>query len=166
MVDKILTSALENPVGVAQMRTFHIKDILDEITMVTAGANRELLVRGQTELVLRTDPELVSAILANLVDNALKYTAADSVLLLEIHINKEQTVTISLQDEGPGIDQKYHHYLFQKFFRVPRPDTGQIKGLGLGLYLCRLQARQLNGELTYVRSVSGGSIFKLIIPYD
>ena len=166
LVDKILTSALENPLGVAQMRTFHIKDILDEITMVTAGANRELLVRGQTELVLHTDPELVSAILANLVDNALKYTAADSILLLEIHINKEQTVTISLQDEGPGIDQKYHRYLFQKFFRVPRPDTGQIKGLGLGLYLCRLQARQLNGELTYLQSASGGSIFKLMIPYD
>ena len=77
-----------------------------------------------------------------------------------------RNIAISLEDQGPGIERKYQRYLFHKFFRVPRADIGQIKGLGLGLYLSRIQASQLKGKLTYELSASGGSIFNLILPYD
>jgi len=165
LMDSVLTSALEKPIGIAQLRQTRLKTLLNDLAMLANAAGRELRLAGQTEAVICTDPDLITAILSNLLDNALKYTPPESCLSLNIRLIQDQNITISLEDQGPGIERKYQRYLFQKFFRVPRTDTGQIKGLGLGLYLCRIQVQQLGGKLTYERSTSGGSIFNLILPY-
>lgn len=164
LIDSVLTSALDRPVGIAQLRPFNLQIILDELTMLSAGAQRKLLLNGKTDAIIYTDPDLLTSILSNLMDNALKYSPAQSPLTLNISTN-DSTITISLEDKGPGIPVKYQSYLFQKFFRVPQAGNTQIKGLGLGLYLCQIQAQQLLGKLSYERKNPGGSIFNLILPY-
>lgn len=165
LMDNVLTSALDQPIGVPQLRQLELKRLLEDLTLLATAADRKLILTGQTVSTICTDPDLLTAILSNLLDNALKYTPPKSSLSLNIQ-TLERKITISLEDQGPGIERKYQRYLFQKFFRVPSANISQIKGLGLGLYLCRIQARQLNGKLTYERSSSGGSIFNLILPYD
>lgn len=165
LMDNVLTSALDKPIGAVQLRQISLNKLLADLSLLAAASNRTLILTGQVDLKICTDPDLLSAILSNLLDNALKYTQPGSPLRLNI-IALHRKIVISLEDKGPGIERKYQRYLFQKFFRVPRADTGQIKGLGLGLYLSHTQASQLNGVLSYERSGRGGSIFKLILPYD
>ena len=165
LMDIVLTSALDKPIGAIQLRKLNLKKILEDLTMLATAGGRELVLAGQIETVICTDPDLLTAILSNLLDNALKYTSPESPLSLSIRQSTDRYTLISLKDQGPGIEKKYQRYLFQKFFRVPRADTGQIKGLGLGLYLSRIQARQLSGKLTYERNSSGGSTFNLTLPY-
>ena len=164
LMDNVLTSALDRPIGAVQLRQINLSKLLGDLILLAAASNRKLILIGQVDLTFYTDPDLLSAILSNLLDNALKYTQPGSPLRLNF-IVLYRKIAISLEDQGPGIERKYQRYLFRKFFRVPREDTGQIKGLGLGLYLSHIQAIQLNGTLTYERSGSGGSIFKLILPY-
>lgn len=164
LMDNVLTSALDRPIGMVRLRQLKLKTLLDDLTILATAAGRKLVLTGQTEAVICTDPDLLTAILSNLLDNALKYTPPGSPLNLNIH-TADRTMIISLHDQGPGIERKYQRYLFQKFFRVPQADGGQIKGLGLGLYLSRIQARQLNGKLTYEQNAGGGSTFNLILPY-
>lgn len=166
LMNSVMTTAMDKPVIAAQLRPLSLTKLLEDLTMLATAAERELLICGQTELMICTDPDMLTAILSNLLDNALKYTPKESSLTLTILKPAEKTIMLSLEDEGPGIEKKYERYLFQKFFRVPRTnDTGQIKGLGLGLYLCRMQAGQLNAKLTYVRNDKGGSTFNLILPH-
>lgn len=165
LMNNVMTSALDKPVIALQLRKLELKKLLEDLSMLVNAAGRQLVLSGQTESVLYTDPDLLTSILSNLLDNALKYTPAESSLSLNIHQTTDRRIRISVEDDGPGIEKKYQRYLFQKFFRVPRNDGGQIKGLGLGLYLCRIQARQLNAELSYERNDSGGSIFNLILPH-
>lgn len=165
LMDHVLTSALDNPIGVVQLRQFNIKRLLEDLPLLATAANRQLMVSGKTELIICTDPDLLTAILSNLLDNALKYTHSASALSLNIREISSESIMISLEDHGPGIEKKYQRYLFQKFFRVPRSGTGQIKGLGLGLYICRIQAQQLGGKLSYERNNNDGSTFNLTLPH-
>ena len=166
LMDHVLTSALERPVGIVNLRQFKLKILLEDLRMLATAAGRKLMLTGQIESVICTDPDLLTDILSNLLDNALKYTPPQSALILNICKTSDEQLIIGLEDHGPGIERKYQGHLFQKFFRVPQNDSGQIKGLGLGLYLSQLQARQLNGKLVYEQNASGGSTFNLILPYD
>ncbi|MGY0035831.1 sensor histidine kinase [Pedobacter sp. NJ-S-72] len=165
LMDNVLTSALDRPIGTLKLRQFMFKKIFDDLVLVASAAGRELLLAGKVDGLICTDADVLTAILSNLLDNAVKYTPDSSVITLNIQVS-DRKIIISLEDQGGGIEKKYQGYLFQKFFRVPRSDSDQIKGLGLGLYLSRIQAHQLNGRLTYERSSKGGSIFNLILPND
>ncbi|NII26433.1 HAMP domain-containing histidine kinase [Pseudoflavitalea sp. X16] len=165
MMDSILTSAMDQPMGMTQSRPFNLAGVLKEMEQLVTASGRDLQYTGNEDIVVNADPDLLTGILANLVDNALKYTPAGTSL----HIHTEiagRTLRISLEDQGSGIPSSLRRHLFRKFFRVPRPAGNHIRGLGLGLYLCRMQAKQLGGDIAYHTSASGGSLFTITLPYD
>lgn len=165
MMDSILTSAIDQPMGMAQVRPFSLSTVLREMEHLVAASGRDLLYTGKEDIMLNTDPDLLTGILANLVDNALKYTPAGTSLYIHADI-AGKILRIALEDEGPGIPLSLRRHLFKKFFRVPRPSGDPVRGLGLGLYLCRMQAKQLGGDIAYHTSASGGSLFTITLPYD
>lgn len=79
------------------------------------------------------DPFHLYNVFFNLVDNALKYAGKRPIVRVELSTkNKYHFVVIS--DNGPGIDHVHLNYIFDKFYRVPRPDNKEIEGFGIGLY--------------------------------
>ena len=166
LMDNVLTSAMDRPIGMVQFERTSLKKIVYELKLLANAANRELVVTGETEAVIYTNADLLMAILSNLLDNALKYTPDKSALSLNIAKKNDNTITISLADQGTGIDKKHHELIFHKFFRVPQTENGHIKGLGLGLYLCCMHAEQIDGKLTYEINSGGGSTFNLILTDD
>jgi signal transduction histidine kinase len=164
LMDTVLNSAVQPPGGALSLSLVRLSPLLAELQELARQASRELVISGEVAAEGYTDGDRLASILTNLLDNALNYTPARSRLTLRVQ-RTGQDATLCLSDEGPGIAPRYRRYLFTKFFRVPRPTADPVRGLGLGLYLCRQQARQLGGDLTYQPTPAGGSAFCVRLPY-
>jgi len=108
------------------------------------------------------DNDHIREVLDNLIENAIKYTPAGSVVVDVT--GTDNKVVISVKDSGLGIPAEDVPHLFQKFYRVDNQDRQQIGGTGLGLYLSRRLAEAMQGRL-YLESTHGkGSTFFLELP--
>jgi PAS domain S-box-containing protein len=108
------------------------------------------------------DNDHLREVIANLVENAIKYTPHGDVVI-DVDGDNEHIV-VSIQDSGIGIPAEDMPHLFQKFYRVDNSDTREIGGTGLGLYLCRRLAEAMNGRIWAESEYKKGSTFYLEIP--
>lgn len=111
-------------------------------------------------LLVSADSDRVKQILINLVGNAVKYTLKGSVTL-SVKEESAEDILITVADTGLGISPAGMEHLFSKFYRVKTDETSKISGTGLGLWISREIARQMQGDIT-VESIEGvGSHFNL-----
>jgi PAS domain S-box-containing protein len=108
------------------------------------------------------DNDHLREIIANLVENAIKYTPEGDVVV-DITGDNDKIV-ISVADSGIGIPKEDQAHLFQKFYRVDNSATREIGGTGLGLYLCRKLAEAMGGRIWLESEFKKGSTFYLEIP--
>jgi PAS domain S-box-containing protein len=108
------------------------------------------------------DNDHLREVIANLVENAIKYTPSGDVVV-DIGGDSEH-VQISIADSGIGIPKEDQGHLFQKFYRVDNSDTREIGGTGLGLYLCRRLVETMNGRIWLESEYKKGSTFFVEIP--
>jgi signal transduction histidine kinase/ActR/RegA family two-component response regulator len=101
--------------------------------------------------------------LANLLSNALKFTAADGDIGLRVEA-WEGWVAFTVWDQGIGIPADKQHLIFQKFQQLENPLTRQFKGTGLGLVLTQRLARLHGGDVTFTSIEGRGSEFTLLLP--
>ncbi len=165
MMDSILNTAIGQPWGALQCRQIMLSTILNDAVKMIRDNRRHCILSIQENVSIYTDPDVLTSILSNIIDNALKYTPAKSPIKIYSMI-KGKFLQIYIEDQGSGIPPAYQRYLFTKFFRMPKKDDQHVRGLGLGLYLCRMQARQLGGDIAYRQGEQGGSIFLVNLPYD
>jgi PAS domain S-box-containing protein len=108
------------------------------------------------------DNDHLREVIANLVENAIKYTPSGDVVV-DIGGDAEH-IQISFADSGIGIPKEDQGHLFQKFYRVDNSDTREIGGTGLGLYLCRRLVETMNGRIWLESEYKKGSTFFVEIP--
>ena len=108
------------------------------------------------------DNDHLREVIANLVENAIKYTPHGDVVI-DVNGDNEHIV-ISVNDSGIGIPAEDMPHLFQKFYRVDNSDTREIGGTGLGLYLCRRLAEAMNGRIWAESEYKKGSTFYVELP--
>lgn len=101
--------------------------------------------------------------LNNLVDNAVKYCVARPEIQIILK-NGDGRVSVSVRDNGMGIDKTQQGMLFDKFFRVHTGNVHDVKGFGIGLNYVRIIARAHGGEVTCNSQLGKGSTFTLILP--
>jgi signal transduction histidine kinase len=73
-------------------------------------------------------------------------------------------VRIAVSDQGPGLDPQALEVLFSRFGRVVAPETSDVPGTGLGLYLAREIARRHGGDVVAETDTAPGSTFSLLLP--
>jgi heavy metal sensor kinase len=112
-------------------------------------------------LPLMADTPLVQRMLANLIDNAIKYTPAGGEVAVTLEPSAEGAAVVRVRDTGPGIPDGDLPHIFERFYRGD-PSRSQ-PGAGLGLSLARAVARAHGGDIT-VASSPAGSTFTLRIP--
>jgi two-component system sensor histidine kinase SenX3 len=106
--------------------------------------------------------DLVSAV-SNLVDNAIKYSEAGSLVRVRVDADAEQ-VHIAVSDQGIGIPARDLERIFERFYRVDRARSRSTGGTGLGLAIVRHVAANHGGSV-HVSSIEGeGSTFTLSLP--
>lgn len=104
----------------------------------------------------------IEQILMTYIDNALKFTEDDGVIILRVKALEEQ-LQIEIEDNGSGISAEDIPYVFERFYKADKAHDGE--GTGLGLSIAKALAEQLNMTVS-VRSIKGeGSIFALGINY-
>lgn len=120
-------------------------------------------VRGPLPRV-RGDRERLRQVLVNLIENAVKYSAAgDEVEVAATASNGH--VLVSVRDRGPGIPKEHQRLIFEKFARAKVGGSGK-PGTGLGLFIARSIAEAHGGSIE-VRSVPGqGATFTLALPVE
>jgi two-component system, OmpR family, sensor histidine kinase KdpD len=111
--------------------------------------------------IVRLDIVLVVHILNNLLDNALKYSPADSPLEISARQNPGE-IEISVLDRGAGIPDEDLERVFDKFYRVQRPD--QVVGTGLGLAICKGIVEAHGGRIWASARPGGGTIVTFALP--
>ena len=109
---------------------------------------------------IQVDYDKISRILVNLLNNAFKYsepgTKIEVVALIE-----DQDLTISVRDEGYGIDPEELDNIFKRLYRVEASRNMNTGGHGLGLAIARDLARQLGGDISVESQYGLGSKFIL-----
>ena len=109
------------------------------------------------------DPDRVRQVLANLLDNAVKYSPDGGKIRLTAEPNG-RWVRFAVHDEGLGIPPAERDRVFEKFYRLDPDLTRGVGGTGLGLYICRELAEHMDGRVTVAPNGSKGSTFAVELP--
>jgi two-component system sensor histidine kinase KdpD len=115
--------------------------------------------------LVKIDARLISQVLANLIDNAAKYSPPGSEIVITIDI-KHGHLEISVKDEGGGIAPGELELVFEKFYRGRRPDAGQREGTGLGLAIARGIVEAHGGSIQVENAPDRGARFVFTIPAE
>jgi signal transduction histidine kinase len=104
-------------------------------------------------------------VIANLLDNAIKYSKGTNEVYVSVSLNKDGLVETSVKDFGLGIDGSILPHIFDKFYRNHR-NRAQIGGTGLGLYLSRSIIDAHGGQIWVSSKVDEGSTFTFtVLPF-
>ncbi len=137
------------------------QEIKDSFTVAVDKKELELLLQTPQTLLIKTDKRRTEQVLVNFISNALKFTDRGEI---EIKIvKKDQTVEMSVRDNGIGIKKEDMDRLFKTFSRIPIKDR-IIEGTGLGLYLSKKIANLLGGDIRAESEFGKGSVFTLTLP--
>ncbi|HEX7902921.1 MAG TPA: HAMP domain-containing sensor histidine kinase [Chitinophagaceae bacterium] len=168
LVDKVLKlSMFEKKEIDLKYETLNLKDVVDEVitSMRLQIEKYRAVVSVNTEgdCFLQGDRLHLLSVVFNLLDNSLKYGKENST----IHINleeKENTVQLTIADNGIGIPSAYKDKVFEKFFRIPHGDTHNAKGYGLGLSYTAHVIKKHRGTIAIENREAEGATFVITLP--
>ena len=109
------------------------------------------------------DRERVAEVIANLLDNADKYSPKGAEVFIEARADQTE-VTLSVRDCGSGIPADDLNRVFEKFYRSDSSDSQMAYGYGLGLYVCRKIIEAQGGRIWAENHPDGGAVFSLALP--
>jgi PAS domain S-box-containing protein len=146
---------------------FRVADVVNEVVQVLMpmAEQKKLELEFQIDepdVVLKTDRKKCFQILLNLANNAVKFTEAGGVFI-RVRPEVEQ-IHFSVSDTGIGIQTESMAHLFEAFRQVDGSARRVYEGTGLGLYLSKLLARMLGGDITVESEFGLGSRFTLVLP--
>ena len=126
--------------------------------------NRQVNVEISPKIPLvPLDFVLFSRVLVNVIDNALKYSLPEKPIDIRARVSK-QDLEISIADRGEGIPVDDIERIFDKFYRIQRPDN--VSGTGLGLSICKGIVEAHDGCIRAENRRGGGAIFTIRVPLE
>jgi len=166
MINEILDmSKIEANAVKLNLRTFEIHQVILE----TINIIKPLLVKKNLTLVdnsqdfkIKADYQKIQQILFNLLSNAIKFTPENGKIIVSASIDNKY-VTISVEDNGIGIDKKYHKKIFEKFEQFALQNESST---GLGLSITKELVKLHNGKIKLFSAPNKGSKFIITIPAE
>jgi PAS domain S-box-containing protein len=167
LVDSLLDiQRLEDGKAILNLRTAEIQPMLLDVVQLVlpiaqeAGQVIRLDVAPHAPTIL-LDTDMITRVIVNLVENAIKYTPNGGDILLQANIEADHLL-VTVKDSGPGIPEEARITIFDKFSRVKY--QGAPKGVGLGLAFCRLAVEAHHGHIWVDSDGVNGSAFRFSIP--
>jgi signal transduction histidine kinase len=153
--------------GVVQTapQTFPIRDLFRRLYQQFGGdaESRNLSLRFRaTGRIVRSDPQLLERVLANLVQNALRYTRQGGVLVAARR--HPHGVALEVWDTGLGIPDDKKEMIFREFYQIDNPERDRGRGLGMGLSIVRRLCNLLDHPLELHSTPGRGSVFRVVVP--
>lgn len=159
-------SEAETGIGRLYLEPVDLQTLLDQVVELFAGVAEDKGVtlsaeRGSEDGVVEGDRRKLQRAIANLVDNAIKYTPAGGRVGLRLYREPDR-VRIEIRDTGIGIEAKDLPRIFERFYRCD--ESRHQAGNGLGLSLAQAIARSHGGGIAVDSSPGRGSVFSLMLP--
>lgn len=117
--------------------------------------NLHLEVDFDEDVVVHAMPNEFRQAVIHLVDNAMKFSPPNSVVHIQLEPNGEGGCVLTVTDQGPGIPIDMQEKVFERYFQISQGITRDYGGLGVGLTICRIIARSLDGDVTFLPSEHG-----------
>lgn len=166
MVEKLLeTATLDSEKLMLKKEPVNIVDLIEKLT------KKHQLIDTEKEIIFSSNisenEKIIDAFhfenaISNLIDNAIKYGGNK----IEVNINSVlNTLEISVADNGNGIEKNQQEKIFDKFYRVPKGNTHDVKGFGIGLYYTKKIVEKHQGNIS-LTSNPKQTIFKISLPND
>jgi len=141
-----------------------INTVIDSMLLQLQKSNVEI------ELDLKAKPAIVlgdelhlSNVIFNLIDNSIKYT--DHAPLIKIKTKTQgKNLTISLTDNGMGMNKDQLSKIFDQFYRIPTGNIHDVKGFGLGLSYVQDIIKRLGGTIKVKSEINKGTEFEITLP--
>src|SRR5690606_13104779 len=127
------------------------------------SVNHKIILKEEGEAVVNADRERISQVLANFLNNAIKYSpGADEVVVVIQPYDSD--VRVSVIDKGIGINREDHERIFERFYRATSNANIPFSGFGIGLYISAEIIRRHDGEIGVESEVGKGSTFYFHLP--
>ncbi|MCD6249389.1 MAG: HAMP domain-containing histidine kinase [candidate division Zixibacteria bacterium] len=139
--------------------------LIKEAVTMSSGSAIELGVdvsftNNAGDIPIQADPKLLKRMLDNLIFNALRHTPNGGQVAVYTEPGDE-CVFIHVKDSGSGLGDIDHVQLFEKYGQVKMRAQGKHRGVGLGLYFCRLAATGMGGTILADDHPKGGAVFSI-----
>jgi len=108
------------------------------------------------------DRRALEHVLTNLVDNAVKYCGEHTRVVLRSEA-RDKELCLSVQDEGPGIEERHLPRLFERFYRVDAGRSRELGGTGLGLSIVKHLTEAMGGAVTVTSKPGAGTTFSVTL---
>jgi two-component system phosphate regulon sensor histidine kinase PhoR len=149
------------------LSTFNLKELVEHcIEKQFLPSDRTVDIKVDFEnddFEITADRMYIGNILCNLLENAIKYSEGQTVILIDCRFAGDK-YRLEVSDNGTGISDTERNYVFDRFFRSANVAKKDIHGMGLGLYYVKLLVRAHRGNV-FLHSVLGeGSTFTVEIP--
>ncbi len=138
--------------------------IQDAVSMVKFSRRHEFEYSVDPDaLFIKGDQSKLRQVLQNLVSNAVKYSPAGGKITVRVENRSSEEILVSVSDQGMGIPKEKLGRLFQKFSRIDSKESKEIKGAGLGLWICREVVLGHGGSIWMESEPGKGSTAKFIV---
>lgn len=145
-----------------------IEDCVNQVQVLAKEHDLTISVMKEPDLPeIWLNIDSISRALMNIITNAIKYSPDGKRIKIRVERSRDgQYVEVSVEDQGPGIPEKYQKKIFDRFFRVEN-DTHTVKGTGLGLHLVKVTVEKHHNGQVFVQSKEGeGSTFGFRLPIN
>lgn len=161
MVEKLLeTATLDSEKLLLKKEQVEVINLLEKLSnkhqLLTTEKDIQFSSNANS-LYLNVDEFHFENALSNLIDNAVKYGGDKIDVLL---ISERDNITITVSDNGKGIDKNQQEKIFDKFYRIPKGNTHDVKGFGIGLYYTKKIIEKHNGSIN-LQANPGKTVFKI-----
>lgn len=126
------------------------------------SSKHALILHVNSRLVARVDPIGIEQVLANLLDNAIKYSPDGGQIDVDVRDDNAGRARLAVRDRGIGIPLEKREAIFQRFYQAHAED--HRSGLGLGLYISRQIVALHDGDMSVEFPPDGGTRFEVILP--
>ena len=168
-----LKNQMENILSVTKLESHpepnlsveNVEDVINESLQHRDSHAREhtIEVAENDELLFaEMDPKLITQVLVNLLNNAVKYSPAGSKILVRLQ-KKDGEIVVSVEDNGPGIPDENKPYIFDLYYTGDREKSDSFRSMGIGLHLCRLILHAHGREIEVLDNEPHGAIFRFTL---
>jgi signal transduction histidine kinase len=152
-----------------EVELWSLTDAAIEVCRSRHGLGEAILtLEGKAPIVIDSDPVGLTTVFTNLLENAVKYSTRSGGEVPPINVRlteSEKWVSVSVADQGIGIEPKYQKKVFNRFFRIPSEEVRKRHGTGLGLFVAAEVSRSLGGRIRAESNPDGvGSLLTVMLP--
>ena len=168
-----LTFAIDDLLLAARVETDHLLeqricvplgDVVDgALAMLAPLKPEQRLERRVDGVTICGDPGLLREVLMHLIENALKFSPANSPVVIEGSSDESETI-VHVRDRGIGVDEEHLPYIFDRFYRAETNLTASTGGSGLGLYITLSIVRAHGGSISVDSRPGTGTTFTVTLP--